>query len=259
MRSTRRSGGDNGYRTAEDFSNEGRGYERPNSYSDRYRYERDDTDYRGQGNDQNDGLNSGRQNNYYGNNNNRIENTGRSREWTNHQSGWNDNGSNWGNRGMQDNNRYSNDGSYRSSGNRDSSGYGRSAEGAPRSLNNNDDYRFENRRYPQNEGYSDWQNRNRGNESHYNSQNDFLEDEEDDYGDRMTNRNGYNDNPNNDYRRSATRNNYGSSSDYGNLWNRDNRQDNNASRRSRQGFGSMSKERRQEVASQGGRASHENR
>ncbi|MES2371635.1 MAG: hypothetical protein V4557_03585 [Bacteroidota bacterium] len=252
MRSTRRSGGDNGYRTAEDFSNEGRGYERPSSYSDRYRYERDDTDYRGQGNDQNE-RNSSRQNNYYGNNN-RIENTGRSREWTNHQSGWNDSGSNWGNRGMQDNNRYNNDGSYRGFGNRGSSGYGRGSDsGAPLSLNNNDDYRFGNSRYPQDD-YGDWQNRNRSNDPYYNSQNDFLEDEEGVYGERMTNRNSYDQNANNEYRRSSIGNNYG------NIWSRDNsnRQD-NSFRRSRQGFGSMSKERRQGVTSQGGRASHENR
>jgi hypothetical protein len=140
---------------------------------------------------------------------------------------------------------------------------------------------------------------NRGNDSNYNSQNDFLEDEEDDYGERMTtvmatmkirtmitgqvlpetmeaaavtetvtgNPSGY-----------GNSNNYSAAivtvaimaAIYGNLWNRDNnnnnrqdnnsnRQDNNSSRRSRQGFGSMSKERRQEVASQGGRASHENR
>jgi hypothetical protein len=268
MRSTRRNGGDNGYRTAENFSNEGRGYERPNSYSDRYRYERDDTDYRGQGNSPNDRdqrFNNGRDNHYYGNNN-RNPNTGR-REWSNHQSGWNDSGSNWGNRGIQNSNRYNNDGRYPNS-----DSYERSDQGnAPLRLNNSDNYPFGNRPHPQDNDYGDWQNRNRGNDPYYNSQNDFLEDEEDEFGNRMTNRNGYNENANNDYRRGSTGNNYENpgnygnknrhspyyeNTNYGNLWNRE---ENNSSRRSRQGFGSMSKERRQEITNQDNRVSNKNR
>lgn len=243
MRSTRRHGGDNGYRSAEDYSNEGRGYERPSSYTDRYRFERDETDYRGQGHDYDDNRNNNPDRS------NRNEYNSRNREWSNHQSGWNDSGANWGNRG---NDRY-NENTNRNSGNWGSSSYGRGSEGgAPRSLNYNDDRRFETR-YPQDNDYRNRQN-SRGNDPYYNPQNDFIEDEDDLYGERTTNRNGYNENVNNAHRPASYRNNQ-----YGNVWNRDNNPNANSSRRSRQGFGSLSKDRRQEPAGQGGRSSNENR
>lgn len=259
---TRRNAGDNGYQSAVNYANEGHGYEPRTSYSDQYRTQRDNSDYRGQGSDNdeaNNMRNASRRDVYGSSDSNRSSaNDSQNREWSNHRSGWNDNGSSFSNR---DHDRDD----YRSDGRNDSRDYNRSyRNGSDQWDNNNErhdnDYRRNNyngygqngsngngRSYQGDSYNGNWQNDQRNGQygsqqgSQYNSQNDFLEDQGDSYGrNRMSNRNGYNENPNNDNRHNASNGNY----QYGNDWSRDRNSQGSDERRSRQGFGSSSKDRR---------------